>query len=520
MLVSKGDEDMVQSHETFVSAVGLPASLDDIDPHLRSLESGIRDSRWGDAERAVLLLEGRSGVRLSAVDFAHVGDRPPLPEDRSIEGLTLHLARLVMPEVHADARAAYLDAFGLDDPCDTAWLLAALDQGSPEGVMALLELDLAQACRLLGWSGRAADPDLSSLLVRMARIRVAFVLRQIAEEVGDQLHNPFRWAPLDGPGGGNSVRLGLPEKKLRKDLALAEHALDLYREGRRGDPRALPGGSVIADSPSDPCVRVATLNRCASEGEARLLLNGADKARAEKWLEELRARHGNGLEDMVENKIAQIALQLAHLKRKLDAHVDVHGRKKRAGNRNPVPPLIRLMIACRYAIAWTQPPPSRFDTKNDADDHRQPPDKYSGIDIALGWLVNPTGACPWPVPHEHHAHLALRLFTILRYVFVDDDYMLPTGLKSVVDLETGEPDVVNSQADAERVTGRRYSFDALIAAHDDIDQPRSEVMREEARLLRKGRLAGLPRRQRAILVPMLQRFASGFMERRLPQKGG
>lgn len=517
---------MDQTHQSFASAVGLPASLDDIDAHLGALETSARSSRWSDAERAVLLLEGQRGVRLSPVDFAAIRDRPPLPDDRSRTGLTLHLARLIMPDVHADARAAYITAFGLDDPCDIAWFLEDLDQDSPDIVTALLELDLARACRLLGWRGKAADPDLCAMLVQMATIRVAFVLRQVAEEVGHQLHSPFRWEPLDGPADGNTVRLGGPEKKLRKDLALSEHALELYRNGRRSEPIALPGESVIADNLSDPGVTVRILNRPASKKEAKCLLNSAERARAEKWLEGLRAKHGGGLEDMLEHKIAHIELQLVHLKQKLDTHVDVHGRKKRAGNRSAVPPLVRLMIACRQAVAWTQPPPSWFDSANQRHDHAQQADKPTGIDIALAWQADPKGVCPRPVPHEHHLHLALRLFTILRYVFVEDDNMLPSALRPVVNIETGETEHVNSQADAERVTGRRYSFGELISAHGVLkkkartDVTRKEGNLQEGKLLKKGRLSALPKSQRKIIVPMLQRFGAGFAQRRLPRKAG
>ncbi len=426
---------MDQSHRSFASASGVsqPDSLNDIGTHLASLEAEVRGSRWDDSERTALLLEGRPGKRLSAVDFALIGDRPPLPADRSIEWLKRHLERLLMPDIHCDARQEYMECIGPDDLDDLASDLAELDDSAPEIVTELLQLDLARARALFDRRGSDRDPDIDGVFVDMAKVRIAFVLRQIAEEAGDRLHHPFRWDPLDGADGGNTARLGFGDAKLRKELARTEYVLGLYRQGRRSSPMELPGFTTVGARVGGISVSLTALNRASSKKEARLLLNSKERARAEEWLASLRAKHGGRLEDILENEIERIEHQIARLRWQLDAHASVHDGRKRAGNRDPVPPLIGLMTASRYAVAWMLPPPSSFRTKTDSHDHRKAPVTYSGIEVALAWLAEPHNRCPWPVPHKDHASLALRVFTILRYVFVEDDHMLPDELQSVTD---------------------------------------------------------------------------------------
>ena len=69
------------------------------------------------------------------------------------------------------------------------------------------------------------------------------------------------------------------------------------------------------------------------------------------------------------------------------------------------------------------------------------------------------------VPHRNQAAIADLAFTILRYVFVDDDNMLPQPLR--VGRRLGVTQMLNSHRDALVFLGKRYTYEELFSAWDE-----------------------------------------------------
>lgn len=453
-------------------------------------------SKYDPSERAHLLLTGEPGKRLSNVDFRIVGDRPPAPSDRSKAGILSHLRALILPACYQaeGALETYCVALDIHEPAETAGHLAELARTHPEAVASLLRLDSVSAARAL-----LTEPweSIRTLVVEMEKIRIAFVLRTIAEEMGDLLHDPYRWDSFrQGLSGG--PRLSFPFRQIEYETKILERVLFLYLRNRRDwrPPAGLrPKRGNIADFLSRPI-----LNRPTSKREALFLRDTELESIGRSLLEDWREEHGEELEDRLEMKLLSSLRRLEKLEGDIEKHRADYGTKGLAANAGPVPPLLRLMIAARFAVAWCRTPPSEADHAKDASDNVGWLERQAPIEMAIRSLARSENTICKVEPHFHLAGPARLAFTVLRYIFVDDANMVPAHLRREFGM------AIRSQADAERSLGRRFGFDELMPRGEDTKVAPMEIDKAYNEVFDGRPLSELPLEQYAIIKPMVARF--------------
>lgn len=187
-----------------------------------------------------------------------------------------------------------------------------------------------------------------------------------------------------------------------------------------------------------------------------------------------------------------------------------------AGNIGRTPADVRLLFAVEEAIAWTTPPVTNADHAGSADAgldlliaRMEAPLPVSAMDRALTWLRNrPSTTTIFPIPQRHrsNASQATELFLALRFVFLQDNEVLPTVLRTVTDLVTGRPRRVKTHQLATRLRGGSYSFSTYWKAIEADRSAKmaqrgsgvsvSETLQEDLPARRKAtELRALPREQ-------------------------
>lgn len=167
-------------------------------------------------------------------------------------------------------------------------------------------------------------------------------------------------------------------------------------------------------------------------------------------------------------------------------------------------------MAAKYAIAWTAEPVSRHNHEEVETTASPRSDLASGINQLLRWIrMGKAGGRPTPPVHYHHASLASDLFTFLRYVFVDDDNMMPGSLRKVIDPATGNIVEIHNQTAAIRILGAAVPFHDLWSAYQSTTKNPPEVSRAASKLSRT-KLSKLSSRERNVLADLRLRFEVGF----------
>ncbi len=170
----------------FAEYLSAPADLRDLDEHIRREVASIRSTRISRVQRRDLLLQG-AALPARAVDLAISGSVPEMPPGvRCFAAIATHLRHLIMPEEQGDARNAFVEALGIDEPEDIAARLLDLQRHCPQAVTAMLELrigDAYQAMRNnLHWCRRPLESR--DIVTAMFHIRLACWLRNIATDGG------------------------------------------------------------------------------------------------------------------------------------------------------------------------------------------------------------------------------------------------------------------------------------------------------------------------------------------------
>lgn len=491
----------------FGEYVATPDRLDQLDEHLAREEAAIRHPRQTKAALRQWLIGGASALHVDWTVsglFREVADAADVP--RTVDGMTAHIARLILPDSCADARELMTEILYLDDPCDIALSLVELQEQAPDAVTALLELRIDDAFDSIDL---IADPDarhgIDDLLVPMTKVRAAFIARCLAARIGQEVHAPFGWAPLDHLNPKGPPRLGTILKQAFADLERLERVLALYREGRHAivrttDPKL---ARLFGDDPGLK-VTLGVIGRDASAMETRFLRGTDLHMRAVVQQAIWRREHGDCLEDMIEDRIAEIQAKTRQCRNRLESFAGAYDQQgaKHASNLCAIAPLDRLGVIANLLIAWTAERPTGG--ANDATDNRCGADRY------VDWLRGrKSGPQPLPKIYPGHEESSHNMFALLRFVSVDDENMLPEACRRVIDPRTLKQVYLRSQDDAKRVRGRAYSFDELWEGYSTAKTPESEPkLRADALCAHPRR--SLPSRKAKALAEIDEAFRTGF----------
>lgn len=457
----------------------VPDRLDDLFGYLGREVAARRRSTLSHVQRREALLGGVAVplVALGAAeqfwpDFPVVGD---LKLSRT--GVKMYLARLLAPDDLHELRRIVADAMSIDDLDRIAGDLITLHRTDHRTATALLELRLRRACRFhadhlrdLGRSRAFEQATLfDDLLVEFSRIRIGYCLHRIALDCGRQIHAPLGLEALDGLDrvkSAGTLRQGTLQKRLEHDLTMFDRVSETYHQGRRR-PVDISIGESKLDGADNTSVIFTGLSCPATDREVAELrmpddLIGQARVQLGIW----RRKHGDLLEDIVEQQLTAGQGAVGRLRRGLQARKEKRGHNAVVGNLDRVAAGVRLHWAVEEAIAWTADPPG-------ADEDRS----GSYVVKRAEWLRQQRAGIRLAPPKWKHLHASkvAPLFMALRFAFLQDDEELPLALRNVLDATTGEVARVKSHARASLVSGRHYTFAQKWAALIEV---RAQKLRE------------------------------------------